>query len=82
MNEREKALKQLQMYNFALIDAMLFLDTHPKDRETLSYFKKTKKLFDTAKNDYEQKFGPISARSVTSNDKWEWVNSPWPWEVD
>ena len=33
MTEREKALMRVQTFSFALNEANLFLDTHPKSRE-------------------------------------------------
>ena len=51
MTEREKLMKQLQMYHFAAIDAGLFLDTHPNDKEALNYFNKVKKEAEGSKDD-------------------------------
>ena len=36
MNDREKMLQKVRMYNFALVDATLFLDGHPKDASALA----------------------------------------------
>ena len=82
MTEREKLMKQLQMYQFAAIDASLFLDTHPKDKEALAYFNRMKKLTDKAREEYECKYGPTQMRVDEDATKWEWALKPWPWEVD
>ena len=36
MNERQTLLHKVQMYDFALVDAALFLDGHPKDAAALA----------------------------------------------
>lgn len=82
MTEREKMMKQLQMYHFAAVDASLFLDTHPNDKEALSYFNKVKKLADDAREAYEKKYGPVTIGSTSGRTSWEWATKPWPWEVD
>lgn len=82
MTEREKLMNQLQMYHFAVVDAGLFLDTHPHDKEALAYFNKVKKLCDNARMDFERKYGPVLMTSTEGNTKWEWALKPWPWESD
>lgn len=82
MTEREKLLKQLQMYHFAVVDAGLFLDTHPNDKEALNYFNKAKKLADGAREDFEKKYGPVMMTSTEGHTKWEWALKPWPWESE
>ena len=37
MTEKRKLLNQLQMYNFAVIETGLFLDTHPFNKKALAY---------------------------------------------
>ena len=31
-------------------------------------------------DEYESKFGPLTARGVIATDRWSWVNLPWPWQ--
>lgn len=80
MNEREKLLGQVRMYDFALVDAGLFLDGHPKNAAALAYFAKQKKLYDDAKATYEKKFGPLMFKDSEDTTQWNWVSDPWPWE--
>lgn len=82
MTEREKLMKQLQMYDFAVIEAGLFLDTHPNDKEALNYFNKVRKLAENAREDYEKKYGPNLMTSTEGRTNWEWALKPWPWEVE
>ena len=64
MNDREKLLKRVQMYQFAVTDAALFLDTHPDCAQALAYYNKYKKLLEEAKNAYEKAFGPLEICSA------------------
>lgn len=82
MTEREKMMKQLQMYQFAMVDAALFLDTHTDDKEALNYFNKVKKLADGAREEYERKYGPTKMTSTEGRTKWDWALDRWPWEVE
>lgn len=82
MTEKEKMLKQVQMYRFALVDASLFLDTHPTDKEALKYFKRINELFEKALKNYEDKYASINISSGISDNKWEWATSPFPWESE
>ena len=82
MTDREKMLKQLQMYHFAVIDASLFLDTHPKDKEALAYFNRVKRLADGAREEFERKYGPVRQENTGESNEWRWATERWPWEVE
>ncbi|MGN0174325.1 MAG: spore coat protein CotJB [Acutalibacteraceae bacterium] len=82
MTEKEKLMKQLQMYHFAALDAALFLDTHPNDKEALAYFNRVKKLADGAREDFERKYGPVRMGDTGESNKWDWALQPWPWESE
>ena len=37
--------------------------------------------FDKAAAEYEDAFGPLTAREVdTRVGRWRWIDDPWPWE--
>lgn len=82
MNERQKLLKRLQICDFVLMDVKLYLDSHPCDRAALEHFKKYQELREKAYCDYTEKFGPLMARDRVYQDKWTWVDDPWPWEKE
>ena len=44
MNERERALRNVQITTFALVEANLFLDSHPEDPAAIEYFQKYRTL--------------------------------------
>ncbi len=80
MNERQTLLHKVQMYDFALVDAALFLDGHPKDAAALAYYQQTLAMYDQAVADYEAQFGPLTKKQAKDTAQWRWVDDPWPWE--
>ncbi len=81
MQNREKLLKSVQQYSFAMLEAALFLDTHPDCADALAYYNKYKKLWQEAKAEYESKYGPLTVASDANNSRWQWSKGPWPWEL-
>ena len=81
VNEQEYAMKRLQMYNFSMAEAVLFLDSHPDNKEAIEFFNKYQKLTRQALKDYTEKYGPVTADNMPENKaQWQWVKGPWPWE--
>ena len=83
MKNRNKALNMVRMYRFAVIEANMFLDTHPHDKQALEYFQKVSAMYKKAKAEYTEKYGPLSVVDASEqNGKFYWVKGPWPWEVE
>ncbi|MCI8351945.1 MAG: spore coat protein CotJB [Oscillospiraceae bacterium] len=81
-NNRAMLLRRVQMYDFALQEARLFLDTHPTDVSAIAYFNKHKKLCEEAKAAFEKLYGPLTDDQEITSGRWEWVDNPWPWEKE
>ena len=82
MSERQRMLKRIQIHEFALDDARLYLDSHPCDHTALEYYKKHQDLREKAYQEFVQRFGPLTANDNIYTDKWTWVDEPWPWEKE
>ena len=80
MNEREVLLKRVQVCDFALNDAALFLDTHPDNTDALAFYKKHLTMREKAIEDYTAKFGPLTKADYDGGSHWTWVDNPWPWQ--
>ncbi|WP_416327702.1 spore coat protein CotJB [[Eubacterium] hominis] len=78
MNESQLK-KEIQMYDFALQEAILYLNSHPKDKQAMMYYKKFQHLYQQAVEEYERCFTPLTNRTNDSDD-WQYINGPWPWE--
>ena len=78
MEDKQNLLKELQTAHFAVIEANLFLDTHPNDQDALKYFQDASDKLQDLMEEWEKRYGKIQ----TSNGmmRWAWVDNPWPWE--
>jgi spore coat protein JB len=74
--------KQLAQASFALDEAILFLDTHPKDAQALEYYRRKKVIRDAVLAEYVSRIGPVSAYDVPPGESWRWVETPWPWQLE
>lgn len=81
MNSKEQLLKELQSLEFAMTDLGLYLDSHPNCKEGLCYYKQLKNQHDTLRCSYEERFGPLQPGGGENTDYWDWVATPWPWEL-
>ena len=81
MHDKERLLRNLQMIDFALTEVNLYLDTHPHCPEALAFFRKYRDMRKVAVAEYEAQVGPLTANASAATDAWEWVKTPWPWEL-
>lgn len=83
-SDRKTALLKVQQLSFALIEANLYLDSHPTCEKGIAYFKKHKAELDKARAEYEKKYGPLKMENALDEDdkKWQWVCEPFPWISD
>lgn len=79
---RENMMKKVQMYSFAVLEATLFLDTHPTDKDALKYYNKYRELHKEATEDFTKYFGPVTLSEYEPENRWSWVDEPWPWEME
>ena len=81
MHDKNRLLRNLQMIDFALTEANLYLDSHPCCPEALAFFRKYRDMRKVAVAEYEAQVGPLTANATSAEDMWEWVSTPWPWEL-
>ena len=77
--EKERALYKLMAYSFAINDLNLYLDLHPDDKEMFETFKKYVKEKEKLCKEYEKNYGPLEITDTTGS-KYNWIDSPWPWD--
>lgn len=81
MTDKEKLLGRVRMYDFALVEVIEYLDGHPDNAAALKYYNEMRTAFDKAAAEYEDAFGPLTAREMdTCSGHWTWIDDPWPWE--
>jgi spore coat protein JB len=82
MSESAMLLDMIRKYDFALKELNLYLDTHPKCSNALMHFKKYRELREKACAEYTAKYGPLTVDMAGTDDCWNWVSGPWPWETE
>ncbi len=80
MNDRMTLLKKIQAYAFAAYDWNLYLDTHPDDQDAIMMFRKMVDKAEALKAEFQSKYGPLTASASKNTERWDWLDSPWPWE--
>lgn len=79
-SKRDELLYQIQMYLFAMKDINLYLDLHPNDVNMLNKFYEYRNKYNELKKKYENEYSPLCINNVMNNNKWSWVDNPWPWD--
>ena len=82
MHDKNRLLRNLQMIDFALTEANLYLDGHPSCPEALAFFRKYRDMRKVAAAEYESQVGPLTANTSEGEAYWDWVRTPWPWELE
>ncbi len=81
MTERDALLRYIQVCDFAINDAALFLDTHPDDRDALEFYKKHTEMRKKAGAEFAAKYGALSHMEHAHGANWGWGGGPWPWQT-
>ena len=81
-NDCKKLKEQLQIIDFSIIDTVLYLNAYPDCKEALKYYHKLKgerkMIMDTLAESCNT---PVTNFDNYSEDRWTWIDSPWPWEI-
>ena len=59
MTEKDCLLRRIQAEDFALYEAVLYLDGHPKNRKALAFYNKHCNIVKELRREYEEKYGPF-----------------------
>ncbi len=79
ISEKEKMLYKVMALSFAINDLNLYLDLHPDKKDVFDLFKKYSQEKEKLCNEYEKLYGPLEVTGATGS-KFDWIDSPWPWE--
>ena len=80
MSERENLLKKLSGAMFAAFEMQLYWDTHKHDTEAFKSFKEYSQIAKKCKEEYVERFGPLTANDIYGDTRYEWLDAPWPWD--
>lgn len=81
---REQLLCKINEVSFAVNDILLYLDTHPTDKQALAFYEKHTAKRRELMKEFSEKYGPLTVddASKSSLDSWKWAQQPWPWEPE
>ena len=77
-----KLLSTLRMLDFAIIETALYLDAYPESEEALNYYNNLIEQRVEYAEAYEAKCGPLTIMGNKSDNSWDGVSGPWPWEPE
>ncbi len=75
-------LRRIQEVNFAVLETVLYLNTHPEDREVINLHNKLSEEYHHLIEEYQRRYGPLYPNYPDADYPWRWEDSPWPWEID
>jgi len=79
---KDKMLKEIQELQFALVELTLYLDMYPTDRRAVCQYNVLSEKLNVLRTQYQMEHGALFAYGeFPSKYPWEWVKTPWPWEV-
>ena len=74
-------MQKLRQVDFALYDTILYLDAYPNCRKALSHYHTLLEMHNKLTAEYESEYGPITIYGNESKTSYDWVTTPWPWEM-
>lgn len=80
----KKLLHELMEWGFLQTELVLFLDTHTDDRKALEDYNRVTRKMNELTTEFEFYCGPLVNQDFASPAKypWQWIETPWPWEID
>lgn len=74
-------LQKIQEIDFSIYETVLYLDAYPECREALAYYHDLLARRAVLVAQYNRDSGPLTAFENLSQSSWDWVKSPWPWQI-
>lgn len=80
--EKEEKLFNINQICFAMHELNLLLDIYPNDKNIIKKYVDYQNIEATLQKEYEEEYGPLNTSSINNTTPFEWVNTPFPWEVN
>lgn len=80
-NSSNDLLKKIQALAFAKVETELYLNSHPECAAALEYYQSLCEEYKSLVSLYENTVSPLTHEG-SAQGKWNWINSPWPWQND
>nr|WP_122012410.1 spore coat protein CotJB [Maliibacterium massiliense] len=82
MCAKQQLMQRIMTCDFALQELALYLDGHPTCQRAMANYHRERELRARLMAEYESKYGPITIRGNLDRGYWQWLNCPWPWELE
>lgn len=79
-DKRMKLLRKIQEMDFVIYELALYLDTHPDDADAVNDYNCAVEKCGEYRAAYQKEYGPLHVGAY-STCPWQWIDSPWPWEM-
>jgi spore coat protein JB len=81
-NIKTSLLKKIMQLQFAVIETVLYLDTHPFDENVLNLYNQYSSRLRNSIRKYSENYGPLTPTCPDTDSPWSWIDEPWPWQID
>ena len=76
-------LRKIRAVDFSIQETVLYLDVYPHCQKALAHYHSLLgERAELAAKLAEECQMPITHLENASKDSWDWINNPWPWELD
>ena len=75
-------MEKIRSLSFVAQELELYLDTHPTCKVALDYYYQTVDALKKLKDEYQAKYGPLTRCAADNDNRWTWLDRPWPWEKE
>ena len=75
-------LGELMAIDFVADELSLYLDTHADDKEAFALYQSVLALSREAHERYAKECAPILKSDMLISERYTWLKSPWPWELN
>lgn len=75
---------KIDQVSFAAYDMLLYLDTHPCDKDAMAFYQERICERKQYMEEYAKVYGPLTMDDAlkTGCDTWQWSQQPFPWEKE
>ena len=75
MTSKNDLLRQIQQFNFAMIELALYLDNQPDCQNALAMYARVRMEYLRVRKEYEDRYGPLSYDGIdTAGNGWSWLD--------
>ena len=75
-------LMEIMELKFAVLETVLYLDTHPRDRNVLELHNNFARKLRNKMDRYQERYGLLVSTYPNADSPWQWIDEPWPWQIE